>query len=231
MRLYELAYVGPIYAAFAGFDRALKELLAETNGAPDPRNVRHQEALFRWLRGWGCRQFDKDHERMAAQSLCDWADEHLDKLLALSVPLLNLRAPELDLAAEASADLEARRAGQRPGRGGDLHDVTFGPTGASKVLFALRPEAFLAWDDAIRRRFGGSYRLFLDGVCEHLRELVDDARRLGIEAGEIPGRVARPDSSLAKLADEYNWVTITKKIELLTPERLADWARWAAATG
>jgi hypothetical protein len=23
----------------------------------------------------------------------------------------------------------------------------------------------------------------------------------------------RPDSSLAKLADEYNWVTITKKIE------------------
>jgi hypothetical protein len=62
---------------------------------------------------------------------------------------------------------------------------------------------------------------------EDLLELVDDARRLGIEVKEIPRQVARRDSSLAKLADEYNWVTITKKIEPPTPARLADWARWS----
>ena len=44
---------------------------------------------------------------------------------------------------------------------------------------------------------------------EQLRELVDDAERFGIKAGDIPRQVGRPASSLAKLLDEYNWVTIT----------------------
>ena len=99
----------------------------------------------------------------------------------------------------------------------------------SRAAFALRPKALLAWDDAIRRRFGRSYRSLLDGTVEELRELVEDAKRLGIGAGQIPKRVGRPDSPLAKLADEYNWVTITRKIEPPTPESLAEWARWASA--
>jgi hypothetical protein len=217
MKLYQLAYVGPLYAAFGGFDRALKEFLAETHGALDPRTDGHQEALFRWLREWGCRQFDKKHERMAAQSLREWTDEHPDMLLPLDSPLLKLETRDLDRVAEAYEALEPRRAGQRERRG-RVQDVTFGPTGASKVLFALRPDAFPPWDDAIRRRIGSSYREFLDRTRGQLQELVDDAKCLGIDASEIPRQVGRPDSSLAKLADEYNWVTITKKVELPTPE-------------
>jgi hypothetical protein len=73
-----------------------------------------------------------NHERTAAQSLREWADEHLDKLPPLTIQLVSLRARDLDREAEAYADLEARRAGRRRSRSSDrMHDVTFGPTGAS----------------------------------------------------------------------------------------------------
>lgn len=35
-----------------------------------------------------------------------------------------------------------------------LIDVRFGPTTAAKAMYAVRPNAFLPWDDAIRKKLG-----------------------------------------------------------------------------
>ena len=85
--------------------------------------------------------------------------------------------------------------------------VTYHDTGASKTLFALRPNVAAPWDEKIRvglwSRGIRSYQDFLGDVAEHLRSL---AREAGVEVRELPRLVGRPRSSPPKLIDEYNWV-------------------------
>ena len=113
-----------------------------------------------------------------------------------------------------------------------LYTVTVGPTGAAKVLHALRPEAFPPWDDPIRISLGYSakgegYRKYLQDTQALVRELEEEASRLGVDPNRIPELVERPKSSLPKLIDEYNWVTLTKRYEPPSPEQLEQWWRWA----
>ena len=46
------------------------------------------------------------------------------------------------------------RAGACPIRGGKKLQIDIGPTAASKILFAVRPEALMPWDEAMRNEFG-----------------------------------------------------------------------------
>src|SRR5512146_176847 len=97
----------------------------------------------------------------------------------------------------------------------------------------LTAQVFPPWDAAIRRKLSSSghqnsYKELLMRVRAELRELVEDAGRLGLSEADIPARVGRPHSSLPKLVDEYHWVTLTKKVVVPTPEELEELARWAA---
>jgi hypothetical protein len=95
--------------------------------------------------------------------------------------------------------------------------VTYGPTGSAKTLFALRPMLVPPWDDPIREALGfigdlGSFRVYLTGVAEQLRSVASEA---GVPVSALPALVGRPDSSPPNLIDEYNWVTITRKLHPL----------------
>ncbi len=231
MRLYELAYACRLYAALGDFDSSFIEFREAVKPALDLRNHAHRKALLVWLNSWGCRQFAKDYHSMASKALVGWGRLHLNRLPHKVGALAELSDSVLDGAAEAYGDLKDRNASLRS-RKSDLYRVTFGPTGAAKILFALRPNALPPWDEPIRKYFGydgsaHSYRDFLNKVREEVCKLQDEAANFGISANDIPACIGRPDSGLPKLIDEYYWVTITSGYTPLGLEDLERWTRWA----
>jgi hypothetical protein len=168
--------------------------------------------LFRWLNRWGCRQFALDHHATtASNSLIDWADAWMLRLPGPDAGLADLSEGEIRTCAEAYADLSSRAASLKQ-RAGQSLVVTYGPTGASKTLFALRPKAVPPWDDPIRKAMGatgdiGSFRRYLTIVAAQLREL---AAQASASVDDLPLIVGRADSPPPKLIDEYNWIVVTK---------------------
>src|SRR5262249_2235640 len=120
-------------------------------------------------------------------------------------------------------------ASERKRQDGRVVRVTYGPTGAAKTLFAMRPEAFPPWDDPIRLhyRYDGrrdSYLAFLEKSAATLRVLASKAR---VEEAELPATIGRPGSSAAKLIDEFAWVVITRRYAVPSPAQLRQWSDWA----
>jgi len=147
--------------------------------------------------------------------------------------LLSLTDDELDPIVSAFDSLCGLQAAIRR-TGSTDHSVSFGPTGAAKILHALRPEALLPWDEPIRKRLrlsgdGASYRRFVVRTQALLRHLVEEAGTYGIGPRALPATIGRPESSLPKLIDEFLWVTITRKVVIPTPTELGTLARWAAS--
>lgn len=110
--------------------------------------------------------------------------------------------------------------------------MTVGPTGAAKILHALRPLALPPWDDPIRDglrydRSRRGYLLFLRDVQKQVRDLEAEASSLGMPAAQIPAALGRPASSLPKMIDEYYWVTITQGHVPVAVDEIARWHEWA----
>jgi hypothetical protein len=178
-------------------------------------------ALFQWLNSWQCRQFARrDHATVASPSLVAWADRWFHRLPGSDEHLTNLAANDIRTLAAAYADLKVSPASRQALPSGRSVVKGYGPTGAIKTLFALRPLAVPPWDDAIRQRLG------YDGSGESLeRYLLDVARQLrglaaeaGVDVGRLPAIVGRPSSPPPKLIDEYNFVAYTKGVPI--PPRL-----------
>jgi hypothetical protein len=229
MRVFELAFACRLYAHFTDYDESLERLRAGCSPL-DPFKSSHRVALLSWLNSWGCRQFSKDYHLLASASLASWATLWISRLPGPDAPLTDLSPDEIEVCANAYEALRDCRAAvkQRPG-GPDFY-VTFGPTGAAKTLFALRPNAFAPWDDPIRDARGWGP----DGLSfqHYLTEAADQLRGLAIEASvsvdALPALVGRPQSSPPKLIDEYNWVVLTRSCPPPVPSELAQWARWAS---
>jgi len=221
--VFRLKYACGLYRDFTHFDAALDKFRKSTQDI-SLQDEGYRTALLKWLNAWFCRQFKIEHHAIASQQLLDWGSKWLPCLPKDGVSLLDLSEAELTLAAQAYGDLSRRKAATRR-RGERDVTVTFGPTGAAKVLYALRPEAFPPWDTAIRQELGysgspESYRLFLEHVTGRVQELINDARRFGVGAEDIPATVGREGASLVKLIDEYCWITITRGWELPGPEEV-----------
>lgn len=232
MRLYELAYACRLYASSADFDSALEEFRRATSPAMDLGNSAHRKALLVWLNRWGCRQFAIEYHPMASRELRAWGRQYPGRLPREGVSLVEVSDAVLDAVAEAYGDLKDRRASMKARKSGS-HVVTFGPTGAAKALYALRPNALPPWDDPIRESLGydgspASYRHFLKSVREEVCNIQEEAARFGIKPADIPVAVGRPESSLPKLIDEYYWVTVTQAYAAPSAEEIERWARWAA---
>ncbi len=234
MRLYELAYACRLYAGMSDWDSALAEFRRATSPRFDLVDATHRKALLRWLNSWGCRQFAVRYHDMASHELLDWGRRSLDRLPPTSARLAELSDGALDAAAQAYGDLKVRSASRKLGKSGSRIPVTFGPTGAAKVLYALLPDALPPWDDAIRVKLGydgslESYRRFLQQVQQEVRGLETEAGQLGIAPGDILAACGRPEFSLPKLIDEYYWVTVSRGFSPPTPDELERWARWCRA--
>jgi hypothetical protein len=76
------------------------------------------------------------------------------------------------------------------------------PTGASKILFALRPNCLIPWDDPIREEFGyhnfphssSSYIDYLEYSCSIFSKL---CARYGFELKDLPQKIDRPKSTFS----------------------------------
>jgi hypothetical protein len=151
MRLFDLAYCCRLYAEGTGYDVALAHFLEGTGGAVDLDDAGHRAMTLQWLRDWGCRSLRREDDARSSEALRGWWEEWGDALPAVGVTLDSLDDGRLDAASHAYGSL-AQAIGPRRQLPDRLIDVRFGPTTAAKAMYAVRPDAFLPWDDKIRKK-------------------------------------------------------------------------------
>jgi hypothetical protein len=225
VKLYELAFACRVYEVLTDFDDAYFDFLQKVGGIPDFESKPDIRAMLRWLNQWGFRQFALAYHDLAAANIRSWALEFGGSLPLPSDDLTSLTDEQVAKAATAFEDLSGRIASRRTTGASEVF-VRVGPTGAAKILFASRPHSLPPWDDPIREANAYSYSQFLMNTREELREVVKEARTLGIGPHQFPERLGRSGSTLAKLMDEYNWVTVTRKSDPVTAEDLNLWCSW-----
>jgi hypothetical protein len=186
MRLYELAYCCHVYTHLAGYDGATVELRAATGAAVNPSRGRHIPPLFNWLRRWGCRQFAIADEQIARENLVKWWLAWRQQLPPVASTLDSIDDDGLDAIAGAYEELRRRQASWQRRETGRIAR-TYGPAGAAKTLYAIRPNACSPWDEAIRTQFGlpdtgDGYRRHLVRVRAELAEAVADLGSFGSAA-------------------------------------------------
>jgi hypothetical protein len=232
MNLSELAFACYVYAGMSDYDISYNRLRTETSPQVDLAISNHRGALLKWLNDWGCRQFSKNHHDSASAEIGSWYSIFSPRLFPPQRTLSILTRQDLGTVEEAFGDLMHRTASMRETRNGQISPIEIGPTGAAKILFALRPEALVPWDSAIRSNHNldgsaRSYLAFLEIVKNHLSELEVECQRFEINLHELPAYIERPQSSLAKLVDEYFWVTITRRCAPPSNSWLMRWPEWA----
>jgi hypothetical protein len=232
MKLFQLAYVCRAYRDVTHYDAEYLNFLKRTGDKLDFTKPTDMSALLKWLNSWGCRQFAVDCHEQAAESIRKWAEKWEPALPKDSMTLDCLSDEDIQVAGDAYGELSKCLASTQT-RGGKRHDVRVGPTGAAKILFAARPKAFPPWDEPIRGEFGwdgspASYCAYLASVREQIRQLCSEAAELGVPPEDIPSAIGRPKSTLPKLIDEFNWITITKDFSPPEPSEVAKWYRWSS---
>jgi hypothetical protein len=189
--------------------------LAGATGAGIDLTVPAQrEELRRWLNRWVCRlRYPLPGEPdLFASSVASWWQATGSGLPARPVEALS--GEEIALLADGYADLAARPGALRTRRGIAVGERAIAPTAASKIMYVLRPETVPPWDAAIAKAtVGGTSR---DHFARHLTAartwagaLLAEARRLRVD--DIPAHVGRPGSSLARIRDEWMYLTITAR--------------------
>ncbi|MFH0768267.1 MAG: hypothetical protein V1932_01710 [Chloroflexota bacterium] len=220
MKLYELACACYGYANFTDFDKTYRDFLDKTKPCLDVHNTEHKGALLEWLNKWGCRIKDTFHPEIKGK-LESWYDDNRSLLPSPNTNLLKILDSELERIVESYNTLQTI--------------PHIGPTCASKILFALRKDVFPPWDVAMRKKWkyngsAKSYKAFLIATKKQLCELDTECARYRILLSKLPSELARPQSSLVKLIDEYNWVTITKNVMPPTTDTLQKWYLWEKQT-
>ncbi len=228
MTLFELAITSFMYRHLTDFDRSLEDFRKDVAKQPDLLNAEHRANLLRWLNQWGCRQFALEHHQVASCNILDWYNEHRNSLPSETRSLLQLSKEEIEALRNAYSDLTQKIASYRITKKGN-QEIRIGPTGASKVLFAILPEACVAWDEAMRKRlkYDGSpdsYIRFLERIKLDMKNLHDACREQGIRSKDLPGKLDRPSATLAQLCGEYYWVTITRGCDSQAINELKRWA-------
>jgi len=217
--LFGVAYASRLFRE-VDTAQAFEKLREETGPALNlryPDSNGHAQALLKWLNNWGCR-IDAKSSQALFESWGNWFRKWRRRLP--DVELVDAGERDLDIVADAYDALLA------------IHGL--GPTSVSKLLFAVRPETAMAWDDPIQKEFGlvgdrAGYRRMLTLSKAEAENLVADAARRGIaDWRTIPDEVGRSGHTLPKLLDEYHWVTITRRHQIPALEDLQRWTTWRA---
>jgi hypothetical protein len=185
-------------------DRSWGALMSATGGLVDPALAEHRRALLVWLNAWGCRiRYPRDGEPdLFGDELARWWSEWGGKLPDVGTAMADLSDEAVVMLGEGFAVLMvmptavAARPGGRP--------RTLGSTAAAKLLYALRPESVMPWDEMIAMRLHGAR----DGAAYAAHQKLGRSwsRRILAEAPDpgVPGR------SLARLLDEYCYLVYTR---------------------
>jgi len=197
----------------ANADASLTALLSKVGGNVDLTVAWHRDELLKWLNKWICRlRYRRPGEPdLFSNSVTQWWAVSGSALP--HCPVAELSDIEVGILADSYADLSARPGALLTRNGIVTRSRSIAPTAASKILFVVLSETVPPWDAAIARTTtGGTSR---DHFARHLtatrmwaRAVQDEAARRGIT--DIPTYVGRPSSSLAKLRDEWLYLTITR---------------------
>ena len=199
------------YAALTGYDSRFQHLYHATGGRVDLAHETHRVAMVNWLRAWGCRHLRRVDPYETGDVVRAWWEKWGAELPGPGTSVTGLDVDVLSAVEQAYDALRTERAAGVP-VGDQRVDVVFGDTAAAKTLFAMRPAAFLPWDEPIRLAFGwwGGGAAYVELLRLAASTLGGLSARLNVPVGELPELLGRPQSSPPKLVDEYLWVRVTK---------------------
>ena len=228
MTILELAFACYLYNRLTKFDKDYFEFLSITKGKPDLLIEKHRAALIKWLNKWGCRQFAIEYHEMFSNELGRWYADNRALLPKPGKQIWQLSNDELNMLGDFYESLASLKASEKKYKRRGGVNVKVGPTGSAKILFAIRPNAVAPWDEPIRKAKGyndskDSYLEFLNDIKEKLIELDHLCKATGMELTSLPRFIDRPGSSVTKLIDEYNWITLTKGWTLPEPSKYKKW--------
>jgi hypothetical protein len=232
-RLCDLAIVCSMYNVLTPFNTSLRVLKESTPGGIDLANLAHRTYLLSWLNDWGCRHLSKESHPIASSAILDWHNQFGIKLFPRGKALWELDTLEMAVLVDAYGSLKDRT-GARPTRGGKKLQVDIGPTAASKILFTIRPEALMPWDEAMRNEFDcdgskESYLKFLTEIRELTFRIAELCQENGFSISELPDKINRKGSTVLEIINEYIWVIVTRKCKKLpSAKNLALWANWSS---
>jgi hypothetical protein len=227
-----LAFGCHVYNTLGGdVDGGYTSFVRQANAKPDLTNKQQCIWLLEWLNRWGCRQFKKADYDLAANEISAWYTAFGGSLVPKDKDILSLTDAEFGNVERVYNGLVSRTASVKETRGRRMN-VRFGPVGTAKILFALRPNALIPWDNPIFNYFSldgsaHSYTVYLRKAKKWLNELGEDCKKNGFELAELPRKVGRPGSPLAKLIDEYLWVTVAKRWKAPSIAVLEQWVSWS----
>ena len=226
-----LAYACTVYDAMTDFGSSFREFHRRVHAKPDLDDPDHRRALLKWLNAWGCRHLALECHENVSTELATWYAAARGRLPGTTDRLADMSDGVLDKFAEVFDDLSTLPA-REVVRNGSRFLISFGPTAASKTLFALRPHAFLAWDAAIRKEFsadgfGASYVRFLKASRHKASEIAEQCSRRGLDVEDFPKRLGRDDSTSAQLIGEYYWITMTRNVKPPDAATLREWLAWS----
>lgn len=228
--LYQIALADLVFGSHKKYNDSLRAFRENTGKSGDRLDKQYCDHLLTWLNQWGCRHLARGQHRVASASICDWHEQKASLLPPPLKPLWELDDEELKDAATAYESLR-RRDGARRTKTKTGQMANIGPTAASKILFALRPEALPPWDEKMRKELGYSggakgYVEFLNMMRARARALCEQCRENGFDITALPEQMERNASTVVDLLNEHLWVTVSAGVRLPSRETLAIWAKW-----
>jgi len=214
MNLNELASACQLYNNKTNFDRSYLYFLKEIGNSLDLNKPEHRKALLIWLNSWACRQFIIDYHEFASEQIINWYTNLKSLIPEKSKNIWELTDNALEKIKILHDALSNTPVSKKYRNNKEMVNHA-GPTGAAKILFALRPKSLIPWDGAMRNDFekrdsGFAYIEYIKKSNEIIRNLVIQCNNNNFEINELSEKINRSYSTILKLIDEYNWVTITK---------------------
>lgn len=228
--LFELAFSSFLYSELTDYENTYLAFRERTGGTLKLAKPGHRDHLLEWLNRWGCR-FEIDKFPKISEAIGQWHRQYSAELCSSNRNLWQLSGQEIDVLGDAYEDLRDRTAFKYK-RGGKLVNRHVGATAASKILFALKPRAAIAWDDLMRKRMrlDGkrlTYRQFLEFARSDLIDLGKHCEKHGFTLVDLPVELKRKKTTPAKLLGEYYWVTYTRELKMPDPGVLKQWVKWS----
>jgi hypothetical protein len=229
--LAELAFACFLYNCFTNFNDTYLEFCEGTKQSPDFSDLDHIKKLLIWLNDWGCRQFALDYHDLASKEIKAWFESHKGELPSEGLCLRNMNEDDFAKAGKLYGSLMSKTASKKARNGREL-TITVGPTGAAKILFAIRPNAFVPWDIPMRNGLGygnspADYTGYLKYIQSVLGIVNEFCKEKGFEITELPEKLGRKNSPVTMLIDEYLWIKLTRKCPLPEEKDFKCWASWS----
>jgi len=232
MNIYDLAFTTLVYGSLTDFNKTYIKLINDTNNNININLQSHRQTILKWLNDWGCRNFYKDYHELASKELYDWHTEYSSLLPQKKINIWELSFEDLELIEKSYNSLTIKIASYAKRKNGKVTPNKFGPTGTSKILFALRPKSLIPWDGEMRKEFKKKYKIstykqFMSKVIKEVRELKTSCQKNGFELEDIPAKLNKSNNiTIPKLIDEYHWITITNKCNPPDNKTLETWLKW-----